>query len=630
MTDRGGSSPIHAFLARHPRLPAAAPYLLIVLCGTVAYGNTLGVPFNFDDLNAVLNNPLAKDLSMFVNPVVLNWRRGFGDFTFAVNYRLHGTAPAGYHLANLGIHLLCACLVLLLVKGTFRALAPARGGADPELARDADRFAGRAGLLAALLFVAHPLQTQAVTYIVQRYTSLAALLYLAVIILYGNARRRQRGAVPGGRTGTFFLFGLALVTAFLALRTKEIAFTLPLAVVLYEVLFIRERLGVRLRHVCWFLLPLLLLAGGIVAAGGLSPRLIDRVSTLTRESQRIPRLDYLLTEFRVVATYLRLLFVPVGQRLEYDYPVSRSLAEPAVLAALILHLALVGAALLFTVRSRRMAAARPVEALALRLAAFGIFWFYLTLAIESSLIPITDVIFEHRLYLPSVGAAIACAAGLVFLAERLAPVRPRLTTGVAVLCGVAVIGLTAATVARNRVWRTEATLWEDTVAKSPNLSRPLNNLASIYLRTNEPERALSALVRANALDPGYPDTWINIGIALDRLDSYGDRFRTMWGMVDATGNVLPGLQRNWFGLAWNNLGLAKEILGDSKEALACYRRAVAYTPELAEARYNLGLALAAAGDRQGSEEQLRALVPLNPRLARTLYMRALQGKESPR
>src|SRR6185369_8429590 len=176
-------------------------FALILGLGLLIYANSLQVPFYFDDYIQIINVPLVKSFSYFTDPGSAKAFRGyggfisriFGFFTFAVNYRLHGLNVMGYHLVNLGIHLLAAIQVYLLVLLTYRT---------PYFRErcDSEQLASRAGfaaLLAGLLFVAHPIQTQAVTYLVQRFASLAAMLYLVSLTSYIRARllQQERGAL---------------------------------------------------------------------------------------------------------------------------------------------------------------------------------------------------------------------------------------------------------------------------------------------------------------------------------------------------------------------------------------------------------------------------------------------------
>jgi len=308
--------------------------LLILLVGGLAYSNSFNAPFTLDDLTSIVDNPRITDLADFApggSGYDFTPRRWVANFTFAVNYHFGGLEVWGYHLLNLLIHLGTASLVYALAALSFRTphLATTR------LARQDDTIA----LLAALLFVAHPIQTQAVTYIVQRLSSLATFFYLAALVLYVTARLiaekqledvvNQSGTTPKKARGKNeptessnwrcgLLLAASTATAVLAMHTKEIAFTLPLAAVLYEWCFFRGAWPRRLLFLIPLLVTMLIIPVGILTGVDSSPG--TAIGEQLRASSDIGRLDYLTTQFRVLVTYLRLLILPINQNLDYDYP----------------------------------------------------------------------------------------------------------------------------------------------------------------------------------------------------------------------------------------------------------------------------------------------------------------------
>ena len=250
--------------------------------------------------------------------------------------------------------------------------------------------------------------------------------------------------------------------------------------------------------------------------------------------------------------------------------------------------------------------------------AFGIFWFFLTLTVESSIIPIIDVLFEHRVYLPSVGFFLVVAVLAVLLGRRLAGRSARFSAAGVILAALVVALLAGATVKRNQVWADEITLWQDVTRKAPNRSRPWNNLGYAYLRNTQPQLALKALLRSIAIDPGHADAWNNVGIALEQVGVYAGRFRTSRVMFQSPQDLAPEVFGEWLSLGYNNVGLAYDYLGERANALKYLEKAVRGNPSLAEARYNLGLALLAAGDRPRAREQYEALRQLDPLFAAEL------------
>lgn len=504
MNSAAGASPAPHAAGRRP-VPHAIPLCAIALVGLFAYSNALGGPFVFDDARHIRDNPVIRDLSNYL----ARWdgyrampNRWVAYLTFAVNYRLGGLAVAGYHVFNVAVHLTCAAALYALVVLSFRT---------PRLSASRLAPASRwLALAAALLFVAHPLQTQAVTYVVQRIASLATLLYLASVTLYAAARVRGE-ARAASRGATAACWAGALACALAAMKTKEIAFTLPFAIAIWDLSFFPPGRG-RWRRLTPFLataavIPLTLVdlrghAGAVLAEAGARTRL---------EHATLSRLDYLRTEIPVVASYLRLLVFPAGQSLDHDPPVFRTFLAPPVLGALALLVALAAAATAAYALTSPRAGRRAVDPAA-RLAGFGVAWFFLGLAVESSVIPIPDLMYEHRVYLPSIGFFVAVVSGAALAVAH--PGRRGLARVAGVLVAAAVLVLAVATQRRNEVWATDVALWADAASKAPGKARPFYNLGCALATAGRLEEAGLSLRRALRLDPGAPLAHAQLGSVL--------------------------------------------------------------------------------------------------------------------
>ncbi|WP_243370827.1 tetratricopeptide repeat protein [Geotalea sp. SG265] len=615
---------IYDFFCRPRRHASLWHMAIILILGTVAYANTFGAQFNFDDISAILGNPVVRSTDLLADPLVVKGMRAVGDLTFALNYKLgmllqgNGFAVQGYHYVNLIIHLINALLVYLLVFLTL---------ASPVFPADETGRKWSVAFLAALLFVAHPLQTQAVTYIVQRYTSLATLFYLASLLSYVGARRLW--GKGGKKAVAAFCVAVSIIAAILAMRTKEITFTLPFMVLLYEFFFFRGKLRKRMLLVVACLAAAAVVPISLIAVTG--GRIWSRIDALTRVQTDMPRADYLFTQFRVIVGYLRLLFFPAGQNLDHDVPVYHSFFQLPVAVSFLLLAAIFACGVYCACLSRNPGpeltgaggevnyASHPSPfTVFYRLIAFGIFWFFLALSVESSVIPIVDVMFEHRVYLPSVGFFIAVAALVVLAMERLSMGSKKAAGAVLVVALLIPAVLAAITFNRNRVWTDEMTLWQDVVAKSPDKSRAWNNLAYAYLKQRQPKKAIPALITSINLSPGHPDAWNNIGMALTQLGTYAGRYSPTYELFDISSGINSVYQSEWFALAYNNLGLAYDSLGENAQAMDSFRKSIDMNPRLAEARFNLALACTAAGDRAGLAEQYNVLKTLNPQLAEKL------------
>jgi hypothetical protein len=362
-------------------------------------------------------NPVITSLDNFYSNTTgyeFNSRRFVTYLTFALNYRFGGYSVVGYHIFNLAIHLINALLVYTLVLLVFRTQV-AQLPHSPGSAMNAAEIRFRmAALFSALLFTAHPIQTQAVTYIYQRLTSLTTLFYLLSIVAYIKARlaglAAEQGAASRARLKAAAFYLASLICAILAMKTKEIAFTLPLMIALFEFVFFRSGFKKKMIFILPLLMTLVIIPISMMGLHKPLGELLSDISERTRVQTDMSRWDYLMTQMRVVVTYVRLIFFPAGQNLDYDYPVYHSFFDPSVFFSFVFLALLAGLGVYFLRRAKREASGPgspdfpPIAPFYYRLAAFGIFWFFLALSVESSFIPIVDVIFEHRVYLPSVGA----------------------------------------------------------------------------------------------------------------------------------------------------------------------------------------------------------------------------------
>ncbi|MBL0225327.1 MAG: tetratricopeptide repeat protein [Geobacteraceae bacterium] len=444
--------------------------LLILAAGFVVYFNSINVPFMFDDYDCLVKNPVIRSFDCFPdtrkvfeyaidqdikNNLIL---RPAAYFTFAVNYALHGLDLFGYHIVNLLLHIGCAMLVYRFFVQLLEI--PAMSNEENTSKACGLSNSGYLPLFAALLFVCHPLQTQAVTYIIQRFVPLATFFYLAALVLYGEFRR---AATSGARILTYLL---SLAAAVLAMESKEIAFTLPILICLVELMFFRGDILPRAVRLIPFLLTMMIIPAKLMhLSSPVTPEKTESISSAINlvNFGGISSGDYLMSQFGVITTYLRLLFLPIRQNLDYDYPLQQSFFKSEVLLPLALLLMVAGIGFSLLKRSGR----NPFY----KIIAFGIFWFFITLSVESSIVPINDLIFEQRAYLPSIGffiSALAAAAVIFHRWTRKSIEQSKVATGI--LLSI-LLGLSSATIDRNMLWQDDAAFWRDVVKKSPNKAR---------------------------------------------------------------------------------------------------------------------------------------------------------------
>jgi tetratricopeptide (TPR) repeat protein len=301
---------------------------------------------------------------------------------------------------------------------------------------------------------------------------------------------------------------------------------------------------------------------------------------------------------RVIVTYARLLLFPINQNLIYDYPLSHSFWEPRVIVSMVFIALALGLAVYLLGGSGRLAT---------RLAAFGVFWFFLALSVESTLIPL-QAINEHRMYLPGVGAFVAITTA-VFMIPALAEKRKYRVPGI-VLFAIISIMLSSATLARNTIWESKFDLWTDVVRKAPGNHRGHLNLGVAYKDRGESDRAMEHYQTAVRLRPDSEEAYFNIGNAYkDR----GEIDRAIWHYREAI-RLKPT-----HAMAHSNLGIVYALKGESDRAIEHYRKAITIEPDFAEAYFNLGNAYRNKGAISRAIEHYRKAITADPDFAEADY-----------
>lgn len=558
--------------------------LLLVLSIVVIYSNTLAVPFLFDDEPNITSNEAITGFKAFLDASSLNnmavndgvkeffYTRYIGYLTFALNYKFHGLNVTGYHIFNIAIHIINSLLVYWFAILTFRT----------PYFKSLQNY-NNTNLIAffsALIFAVHPIQTQAVTYIVQRFASLATLFYLFSLVFYIKSRLLQQPAVCGQKSSKkqglesilWYLF--SIFCAVLSMGTKEISFTLPVMIVIYEVMFFEGDVRKRLIYLIPILLTLAIIPLTLIGAKGIlvGINIMDESMRIV-SSEIISRQDYFFTQLRVIVTYLRLLFFPVNQNLDHDYPVYHSFIDPPVFLSFLFLLSILIFGIYLIYQSRK-----SENASYLRLISFGILWFFITVSVESSIIPRPEIIFEHRIYLSSVGFIIAVITFFIldkeFFGKRIQWMRKvMLTVFVAV-----VLAFSSATYARNMVWQSEIALWKDAVKKSPQKARPHNNLGFAYKEKDFFDEAIREYLTAVKLKRDFVDAYNNLGVA------YREK-----GVLDKAETAFQESIRlnNLYVRPHYNLGVVYEKQGRYDMAIREYRIAIQLRPDYIKAQQRL-------------------------------------------
>jgi len=535
---------------------------LAVLVAFEVYGSTLRAPFLFDDLYLPFTDP------NYVERGFRHWVQGLRPLlmaTYWLNFQVSGQDPFSYHVWNVLLHLVAAAMAWLIVRNLLE-----RAGEKGWRLETLAAFAGA-------IFLLHPLQTESVAYVASRSESLSVALAYASLAAFLYGREEEIG---WRRT----LLVLALFAA--AVMSKEHTAVMPAAILLADIFWKRHSLKESLSR-NWRLFGPMAIAGCIGLAAVW--RVLAASASAGFGLKELPWHHYFFTQCRAIWVYIRMFFLPYGQNIDHDFPISRSLLDHGAWLGL---LGLIGLTALAWLSRKRFP-----------LASSGVLLFLLLIAPTSSVAPIADPLVERRTYLPMIGLLlVVCEA-----ARHLPLSRGPLTAGAALIT----IVLALLTASRNRVWSDPITLWADAAAKAPHKVRPRHQLAYAYYAAGQCERAVEEYERAARLAPPEHSLLVNWALACDCAERYDaalerlqqalslkksahvysligmikakqGRYAEAWQELEHAIRLDPG-----FAMSYVYRGNLRAIGGDLKAAMDDYRRALSLDPELPAARQAL-------------------------------------------
>jgi len=543
---------------------------LIALFVFLLYSNTLNYPFHFDDRETIIENPSIhlteiswKQISNIYNNY--HGHRYIPLASLAFNYYLNKQNTFGYHLFNVIVHIINGIFIFYFVKMTLLLIS--RNTPNSEIPYLKFHSLFYIPLFSSLLWLVHPLQTNSVTYIVQRMNSLAAMFYILSMLSYIKGRMFQIRTPdsPKPKTGgekswaykPFLYFVACTIAGFLSAACKENSVTLPFFIILYEFYFFQNLKSSWLKKFIGLAFVIVIFSAILVQIFiGLT--IIKWYFNIYYEGFSFTMLQRALTEFRVVIYYITLFFFPHPNRMnfDYDFPLSHSLMDPiTTLLSLCAIISLISVSLVYAKKER--------------LLSFGILWFFGNLAIESSIIPL-DIIFEHRTYLPSILFSVIFVA-IVWRFN--APAFCKI-----ILFSALIVLLSYWTFQRNLVWRNPVTLWHDCVQKSPKKDRPHANLGKSLEMAGRIDEAIIEYTKALAINPYHQFVLNNMGLAMYKK---GDLDKAIHYYQKAI------LSDPDFAEAHNNLGVALVDQNKLEEGISHYKEAIRLKPDHPQAPGNL-------------------------------------------
>ncbi len=610
------------------------PALGLIAAGAAVHANGMGGVFLFDDAYAIVDNVRIRRL--WPPWPLLTTERPVVELSLAINYAIGKLNPIGYHLVNIATHIAAGLTLFGVVRSTV-APSPSRGRKPtdalpvafaPGAASVPSPATGLApsaliALSVALIWIVHPLQTESVTYVIQRAESMMGLFYLLTLYAFVRAvgpgvsaakdrvapaprsdprppaRRSDQETPQGpqqGPRGSLQRGGwlvLSVMACALAMGSKAVAVTVPLVVLLYDRCFVAGTFANAIRKRCAYYVGLAA-TWGVLVLCGVPQNVLAPATSRTAIGfgfKEFSAVQYALTQPEVILYYLRLSVWPSPLVLDYAWPVAKHAGDVWV------SLTAVGvlvAAVVWGLRKNHW------------LGFVGAF-FFLVLSPTSSIIPIRDVAVEHRMYLPLAAVIVVILAALESATRRWAPTLRSAWPAyvVAALVLLLSVPLAAVTVQRNRDYHDALTMWRDVTAKRPENARAHVNIGVLLERRGEVDAAIDAYRKALSLKPNYADAHFNMGVALMRQKRTLEAetaFRETLRLVPDD----PGAHAN----------LAQLLAGeeDLEGAAASYRAALQTAPQDAETRARLANTLRRLGERDAALAEAQLAVRLAPHL----------------
>ncbi len=534
------------------------------------------MPFLLDDYGKIIRNPDIKSLSNITSRLIYPYgstpefhrndpSRPLTYLTLTLNYHFNQLDPAGYHIVNIALHVIVVSLVFVLAS----SLLPMIG--IPGVAFP---------FLSALLFGVHPINVNAVTYVMGgRPSELSALCYLLAVILFIYARQ----------AGLWRMIASAFCF-FLALASNQLAITLPAIIFIVDLCFFSEGNLQRVLHnwkqhvLYWGILGLYI--GWRIAYFG-------QLGDVEATAQFFSRSQYFLTEWVVIWKYIGLVLWPKGLSFEHLFGPINQFTDISVIATLVLYVILIAV----LIKGSKLWWQQT------RFVLFGFLWFIITLAPTSSFFPTTATMAENRMYIPAIGLCLI----IPFIGYRQKAI-------FSTLAGVFALGLASITYQRNILYQDPSRIWLDIIRKYPNHERAHKNLALEYYKQGRTKEMVEETREALRIAPTDLDARTNLAQGYYILGQYEDALNEYRIIVK---------ENPKYAVAYSNMGLIYEALHDARSAIVAYQKSIELDPRLIEPLNNLGGIYYQNGQREEAARWFKKALeidPHNPQILKNLSL----------
>lgn len=545
-------------------LISVAVAVLIAIC----YSSGLYAPFYLDDFSSITENPSIVNVdwhgiwAQYASRIV-------GYATFAANIALIDASSSSLRLVNIVIHIMAAVAVFFVTRATLVGNAPETSNKSFFLVVAA---------LASIVFAIHPLNTSAVTYIVQRLASLAALFYIFTVYAYIRSRN----------TKNIFWWTLCVSSTLLALLTKQNTVTLVITLYLAELIIIRR---VSPRTLIFHLLSALAIATSLVLGIYFMDLGWSVIDNLSRETLSISRFDYFYAQLAVIGQYITTFLYPYNQMLDYGESLDYWSNQNNLFWAAF-HMIVILTAIAIVQR-------RPSVS-------FWILFYYIALSIESSIIPIRDLIFEHRSYLPNVALSFLTSYSVICIYNKIQRNWQKIAFYVVIL---GLLGtLLTRTYSRNAEWSNPYAFFKAEVKRNNGFWRSRNELASLYISDGQLSDALALLNIAELNESSHPSLLINaLNISVQQKN-----VALSSQIIELFGEKLKGSHYRYKSRFYSLAGQHYMRVNQMPKALDYLQKALTLRPNTVEVLANLGIANALSGNFDEAEKLLLDASLLQP------------------